>query len=147
VTTPDVDLAVIKRLSGDYLDLPFWEGTARHELRLHGCALCGRKYWPASQCIEHGDAQMEWAPANGGGIVHTYTIMYHAYAPQMAARVPFCVAVVQLDEGPFFHTNILDCPIEDIHVGLRVEVRFQLDESTGLTLPMFVPADPVKSKT
>jgi uncharacterized protein len=135
-----IDLTVIKTLGGDHLDLPFWEGTGRGELLLHRCGVCGKYYWPASRCVEHGDAGMAWAPASGRGTVHSYTIMHHAYAPRMASRLPYCVAVLTLEEGPFFHTNIVDCPMEDIHVGLAVTVRFEEDETSGLTLPVFFPA-------
>ncbi|MBB6191002.1 hypothetical protein FHS51_001222 [Sphingobium wenxiniae] len=134
-----IDLAVIKNLGGDHLDLPFWEGARRGELLLHRCGICGKHYWPASRCVEHGGTDMAWVPASGRGTVHTYTIMHHAYAPRMAPHVPYCVAVLKLEEGPFFHTNIVDCPMEGIHVGLEVAVRFEEDEVSGLTLPVFAP--------
>lgn len=138
-------LTAIKKVGGDHLDLPFWEGTAQGQFLLHRCDACGRHYWPASRCILHGNAAMAWVPASGRGTVHTYTIMHHAYAPRMAARLPYCVAVLELEEGPFFHTNIVDCSMDAVHVGMAVSARFEQDEDSGLTLPVFAPAGAVRS--
>jgi uncharacterized OB-fold protein len=52
--------------------------------------------------------------------------------------VPYPVAVIKLDEGPFFHSDILNCRLEDIHVGLRVRVVFEdVDDET--VIPHFTP--------
>ena len=48
-----------------------------------------------------------WVPASGTGEVFTYTVFHHAYDPRFADRVPYTLAVVQLDEGPFFHTDVV----------------------------------------
>jgi len=82
---------------------------------------------------------MAWTPSSGRGAVHTYTIFHHPYTAEMAAEVPYCVAVVKLEEGPFFHTNIVGCSMEQIHVGMPVEARFIVQEGGGLTLPVFMP--------
>lgn len=122
----------------DDLDERFWEGCVRGEFLLHVCGVCRRAYWPASTCIEHGMSDMAWLPASGHGTVHTWTVFRRAYAPHLAARVPYVVAVVELDEGPFFHTDLVDCPPEQVRVGLPVEVVFtSLDPAT--VIPRFRP--------
>ena len=116
----------------DQLDLPFWEGAARGEFLLHVCTVCERAYWPASCCLDHGAAPMEWRPSSGRGVVHTYTVFHHAYDPRFADRVPYAIAVVQLEEGPFFHTDLLDCDASDVRVDLPVEAVFEtLDALDG----------------
>jgi len=82
---------------------------------------------------------MAWTPSSGRGTVHTYTILHHAYTAEMATQVPYCVAVVELEEGPFFHSNIVGCPVDQIHVGLPVQVRFVVQKAGRLTLPVFTP--------
>lgn len=123
----------------DDLDDPFWEGCARHEFLVHRCSECGRAYWPASSCLDHGSASMRWEPASGAGTVFTYTVFHHAYDPRFADRIPYALAVVQLDEGPFFHTDILECAADDVHVGMRVEVLYE-DVADDLAIPHFRPA-------
>ena len=115
----------------DELDAPFWEGCKQHVFLVHRCMVCGRAYWPASTCIDHGSSAMEWQPASGRAEVFTYTVVHHAYDRSMADKLPYAAAVVKLDEGPFFHTDILDCAADDVHIGMRVRVIFEsLDDDT-----------------
>ena len=81
---------------------------------------------------------MEWVPASGRGTVHTYTVFHHAYDPALADVVPYAVAVVELDEGPFFHTDLVGCPIEDVAIGLEVEVVWELVDAQTV-IPHFRP--------
>ncbi len=131
-------MQAVRRYGGDPADLPFWEACASGSFLLHRCGKCERHYWPASRCIEHGDEAMAWVPASGRGQVYTYTVMHRAYTPDTRDSVPFAIAVVQLEEGPFYHSNILDCPFDAVAVGMPVEVVMQPHES-GLTIPQFRP--------
>ena len=116
----------------DDLDMPFWDACREHTFLVHRCTICGRAYWPFSACLDHGSTAMEWQPASGRGVVHTYTVVHHTYDPAFPA--PYVVAVVQLDEGPFFHSNVVECAFEDLHVGMRVGVVYGDDD-----LPRFAP--------
>ena len=78
---------------------------------------------------------MEWTPGSGRGTVHTFTVFHRRYHP--AFDPPYAVAVVQLDEGPFFHTSIVDCDAEGLAIGMPVEVTFDGD---GRPMPVFRPS-------
>jgi uncharacterized protein len=65
-------------------------------------------------------------------------VFHHAYDPRFADRVPYVIAVVALDEGPFFHTDVVGCGPDEVHVGLRVEAEFE-DVGDGLGVPHFRP--------
>lgn len=120
------------------VDQPFWEACARGQFLVHRCSVCGRSYWPASCCIQHGARAMRWVPAGGQGEVHTYTIFHHAYRPSWKDRVPYVVAVVKLREGPFYHARIVGCPIEQVRTGMAVELVFETQDDGGV-LPVFRP--------
>lgn len=138
-TNATVDmLAIIRSVGGDPLDLPFWEACREGKLLLHRCNACGRSYWPASRCVEHGAQTMEWVPASGHGTLYTYTVMHHAYTASMKGKTPYVVGVIKLDEGPFFHSNVVDCPLESIAIGMRLVMTMTQHES-GLTMPVFRP--------
>jgi uncharacterized OB-fold protein len=123
----------------DRLDDPIWEACRRHELLVNRCTVCGRCYWPATCCVEHGGDPMEWVVASGRGTVHTYTVYHHTYSAAFADRIPYVVAIVMLEEGCFLHCDVIDCDPADVHVGMAVEVTFEdVDEET--TLPHFRPA-------
>lgn len=128
--------ALAVQFGGDPLDAPFWDACREGRFLLHRCEACGRHYWPASRCVVHGAQDMRWVAAPGRGTLYTYTILHHAYTPAMKAKVPYVVGVVKLDEGPFFHSNVVDCAPQDIAVGMPLEAVMAPHES-GLTLPMF----------
>lgn len=133
-------MGAIRQYGGDPADLPFWEGCRDGKFLLHRCDKCERHYWPASRCIEHGDAAMQWVEATGRGRLYTYTVMHRAYTPDTRDKVPFVVAVVQLEEGPFYHSNILDCSHDAVRIDMPLEVVMTPHDS-GLTIPQFRPCD------
>ena len=72
----------------------------------------------------------------GTGTVASFTICYPPVLPAFADRVPYNAVVIQLDEGPFMVSNLVDVDNDAIAVGLPVEVTFvDLDDHT--TLPQF----------
>jgi uncharacterized OB-fold protein len=70
--------------------------------------------------------------------VYSFTICDPPVLPAFAAKVPYNVVVVELDEGPFIVSNLVDCENEEITVGMPVEVCFvEIDDA--LTVPQFRP--------
>jgi uncharacterized OB-fold protein len=132
-------LAPIVAAGGDPLDLPFWAACREGRFLVHRCGICGRAYWPASRCVEHGDRDMAWVDASGRGTLYTYTVMHHAYTPEMRGETPYVVGVVKLEEGPFFHTRLVDCPVEAVAVDMPLRAVMTAHPN-GMTLPMFRPA-------
>ena len=120
----------------DPLDQPFFDACAREEFLLHRCDVCAAHYWPASCCVDHGGANMSWQPASGRGVVETYTVFHRQYHP--AFETPYVVAVVRLEEGPYFHTNLVECDPQDVDAGMEVEATF-ISVSDDEKLPVFRP--------
>ena len=135
MNTETLDVTIGALIPGE-LDAPFWQAwKADESFLLQRCATCGRHDWPASCCIEHGSQPMAWVPTSGAGIIDTYTIFYRAYVKELAAEVPYTVAVVRLDEGPYFHTRIVGIAPDAVKSGMRVRVR----KGQGDAFPLFVP--------
>jgi len=132
-------------LAPDDVDRPFWEGCRRHEFLLQRSSRSGRHHWPAVCDPESGREGMEWVPASGRGVVHTFTIIHQPFRADLKDRVPYNVAVIELEEGPLFHSNVVDCPNDEIHIGMPVEVVFD-DVSDQVTLPLFRRRAPGKSR-
>jgi uncharacterized OB-fold protein len=72
----------------------------------------------------------------GTGTVASFTLCYPPVLPAFADRAPYNAVVVQLDEGPFMVSNLVDIENDEIEVGLPVEVTF-VDLDDELTLPQF----------
>ena len=117
---------------------PFWEYTRKHELRVPKCQNCGKLYYPLSpicpHCLHMG---ADWAKLSGKGKVYSFIIARRRYHP--AIPVPYVVAIIELEEGIRMTSNVVDCPPEDVRVGMPVEVVFD-DLSPEFSLPKFRPA-------
>jgi len=80
----------------------------------------------------------------GTGTVASYTICHPPVLPAFADRAPYNAVVVELDEGPFLVSNLVDVANDDLAVGMRVTVTF-VDVDDALTLPQFRPTASVSS--
>jgi uncharacterized protein len=81
---------------------------------------------------------MEWVKGSGRARLHTYVVIHHTFGTAFR-EMPYNVAVVELEEGPLFHTNIVGCDDDVLVVGMELEVVFE-DQPEGFTLPVFRPA-------
>jgi uncharacterized protein len=120
---------------------PFWDGCRRGELLLQRCGHCSALRYPAAvvcpQCLS--DAA-QWQPMSGRGKVFSFVVFHRAYHPAWEGRVPYNVALVELDEGPIVLSNVIGIDNAELAVGLPVAVAFEaVDES--LSIPVFTPAD------
>jgi len=119
----------------------FWTGGKDGELRITRCGDCGRyTHPPLPLCFFCKSENVAPVAVSGRGQVHTCTVNHRAWLPGMA--VPFVFAVVELEEqeGLFVMTNIVGCAPEAVHIGQRVQVRFEQHEDVWL--PMFEPFMP-----
>jgi hypothetical protein len=82
---------------------------------------------------------MGWGQACGRGVVHTFTVVRQSTEPFFKARVPYVVAMVELEEGPRIMSNVIGCPVDEVHIGMPVIVTF-IDAGEGLSLPVFEPS-------
>jgi|TARA_B110000438_G_scaffold90609_2_gene90045 uncharacterized OB-fold protein len=50
------------------------------------------------------------------------------------------IAVVELEEGPRLFSNIVGVELENVTVGMPVQVAFELIDDSDVVLPVFSPA-------
>lgn len=104
----------------------YWTAAAEGRLVFRRCADCGRAHFPPRRlCPSCWSERLEWAEACGRGTVYTCTVMRRAPAPAFAARVPYVVALVDLDEGPRVMANVVGEGALAVAIGDRVEVCFE----------------------
>jgi uncharacterized protein len=118
----------------------FWEATRCKELQIPWCNACGKAFWyPRELCPNCLSDDIEWRPASGAGTVYSCSTMAKPANPLMADRVPYVVALVELQEGPRLMTNIVGCDPADVRIGLPVQVTWE-ELSDGRNLALFEPA-------
>lgn len=69
---------------------------------------------------------------SGKGEVLTYTII-HVGPEDFEEQVPYPIAIIQLDEGPRVTAQLVDCDVNDVHVGMKVESTFRRIQEDGYT--------------
>ena len=122
----------------------FWEGTAEGELRVQVCGACGHRQLPGGPCCRECLSQeLSWERASGRGIVHSFTVVHRALHPAFAAKVPYVLADIQLEEGPVLTSNVTDVDPSAVKIGMPVEVWFDEPDrdafGTAFRLPRFRP--------
>ncbi|WP_217574362.1 Zn-ribbon domain-containing OB-fold protein [Streptomyces sp. GbtcB7] len=118
----------------------FWEGTLAGELRLqYGDS--GTPRFPESPVDpETLSPDFEWRRASGRATLWSWVVMHQRYFPAFADEVPYLVAFIQLEEGPFLMSTIVDPP-ERLECGMPLEVVFE-EIADGRVIPKFKVANP-----
>jgi len=123
----------------DAENAPYYDALQRHELRLQRCPNGHFRYPVSPVCPDCLSPEFSWEPVSGRGTVYSFIVVHQVYDPGFKDEVPYNVAVVELAEGPRLVTNIVDCPNEDVRVGMAVAVRYE-DVTPEFTLAKFAPA-------
>lgn len=116
---------------------PYWDGTRREELLVQRCDDCGGyTHTPALLCAHCCSRSLEWVRSTGTGTVYSWTSVWRPQTPEFT--VPYVPLIVDMDEGWQMLANLVDCTVDDVRVGMRVEVVFhRLNDD--ITLPYFRP--------
>lgn len=119
---------------------PFWDATRERRLLLQWCRACDAPvHYPREACPRClGDA-LDWREASGRGEVYAVSVMHRPGHPGLRDRVPYAVALVDLEEGARLMTNVVGCPPDAVRPGLAVRVTWE-PLSDGRALPLFEPA-------
>jgi len=124
------------------LTQPFWEAAAARKLVMQRCDACGSFVWcPRPACAECGSDKLEWTQVSGLGHVYSFTVIREVVGRGgrgFEKDIPYVVAWVDLEEGPRFVTNIVGCPVDEVEIGMPVEVIFE-EAGEGIFLPKFGP--------
>jgi uncharacterized protein len=102
-------------IAADESDEFFWRSGADGVLRFLRCANCGRIHHPP----------LPRCPHCGSRDVAPYTVNHQPFMPGFDP--PYVIAIVELEDDPTVRltTNIVDCAIEDVRIGMPVEVTFE----------------------
>jgi uncharacterized OB-fold protein len=121
----------------------YWEATARGELLIKHCNACGRDFfYPRTYCPYCWSGDTVWKRASGRGSIYTFTVVHQNDLPPFKERLPYVVAIIELDEGVRMTSNV-DAAPEDVRCGMPVKVSFRQEarsEDDIVHLPVFVPA-------
>lgn len=136
-TTPRPDFRLLPRV--DDRNEFFWTSGQDGLLRFLRCGGCG--YWlhpPGPVCPVCHSKDLAPEPVAGTAVLHTYTVNRQPWLPGFDP--PYVVAIVELpeQEGLRLTTNLVNCELDDVRIGMPVQVVFEAWDDVWL--PLFEPA-------
>jgi hypothetical protein len=100
----------------------YWQSAADGKLVVQRCTTCREfQFYPRALCVSCA-GETEWVDASGRGTLYTYTIIRQNRSPAFAALSPYAVGMVELEEGVRMMSNIVDCDVEQLSIGMALEV-------------------------
>ena len=111
----------------------FFDKAREGRLFIKACTSCGKQHWYPRALCPFCMGETEWRDASGRGTIYSVSVT------RRAGPEPYAIAYVTLDEGVTLLTNIVDCDLDTLRIGDRVEVTFKPAEG-GAVIPMFRPA-------
>ncbi|MEM6105561.1 OB-fold domain-containing protein [Mycobacterium sp. 050272] len=121
--------------ASSHLSVPFWQGCQSRELRYQRCDACGLANFPPTEhCRQCLSSELQWANSAGFGEIYSWTVVSRPVTPEF--EPPYAPAIITLDEGYQMLTNLVGVAPDELAIGMRVRVDFQVVDP-DLTLPYF----------
>jgi len=126
----------------------FWDATRERRYLVQWCRACARPiFYPREVCPTCLSADgLEWRESNGRGTVYAISVQYRPGNPTMADRVPYAVALVEVDAADTngdatirVMSNVVNCDPATVAIGDAVVLTWE-EMSDGRNLPQFEPA-------
>ena len=111
----------------------YFDAASQGRLLLKYCKGCNEfHHYPRALCPHCFSGETEWREAKGTGAVYTCSVL------RRGVPEPYCIAYVTLAEGVSMLTNIVDCDLDAVKIGMPVKVVFKPTDG-GPPVPMFTP--------
>ena len=103
----------------------FWEGIRAGKLLLqYDPDEMSWQFYPRAGSLMTGKRNIEWREATGRGTVYSFTETYVPIAG-FEDRVPYFIAMVDLEEGVRILANLINVEAKEVTVGMPVKVAFE----------------------
>ena len=121
-------------LETDKISEAYRAALAEGRLTFQRCQ-CGQCFMPArASCPVCLGATWTWQVAQGGGRLKSWVVYHVAFHESFRERLPYNVAIVELDEGPRLITNIL---ADNTLLSAEAKVRFVASREGDRSLARF----------
>ncbi|MFY9326898.1 MAG: OB-fold domain-containing protein [Georgfuchsia sp.] len=124
----------------DVSNAAYWKAAFDSQLMLAECGVCSKLHHPPQAvCPFCWSSRIKPKFASGHGTVNSYSIVYQSGDPAFKHLVPYVLAYVDLEEGLSMVTNVVNCDINKVSIGMKIKSVFeQTSDKTGAVL--FEPA-------
>ena len=136
-TNEDMIEAAFPAPAASEIAAPYWRALEQGRLTFQRCGHCNNAWLPArTECPRCLASEPRWEEAGGRAKLVSWVVYHHGYHEYYATRLPYNVAVVELDEGPRLISNV----IADVK-SLRIDMplRLEIQREAGVALARFAP--------
>lgn len=121
------------------LNRPYWNALKEGRHLYQCCKGCGHTWLPArSDCPGCLADDWSWKEASGRARLVSWVVYRIAYHASFAKRLPYTVAVVELEEGPRIFSNIVGTDASTLRVDMPLQMV--IEDESGFSVARFQPA-------
>jgi uncharacterized OB-fold protein len=118
---------------------PYLDGLKAGKLMFQRCKACGNAWLPArSECPKCLSPDCEWVAASGDATLVSWVVYHRAFNEAFKTRVPYTVAVVQLNEGARMISNVVGADPTTLKIDQAL--KLQIDREGEVFVPRFKAA-------
>jgi uncharacterized OB-fold protein len=118
---------------------PYWRSLVDGKLSIQRCPACDSlQHYPRPFCVNCLSSELEWKHVSGRATLFSFTVVRRAATAAFAADLPYVLAIVELEEGPHLTGNVIDVPVDDVAVGMPLELAV-VPVGDGQVLPQWRP--------
>jgi uncharacterized OB-fold protein len=127
----------------DFDTEPFWLATAEGHLELCRCQSCHRWQQPPLERCRWCAAPTAFERVSGKGTIYTFIVQRQAAVVGYFDKVPYAVAIVELDEQPGLRLpgRVVDVDPDTVKIGQRVHARIDPLPGGVFHVPVWVRED------
>ncbi len=121
------------------MDIPRYWRLKDQRYRLQGsvCANCGQySFPPRAVCPKCKSRNQKPFVFSGKGTVFSFTTIYQTIGAYQD-KVPYLVALIDLVEGPRITAQLTDVGLDEVHIGMPVEMVVRKYYEDGADGPIF----------
>jgi len=131
----------------------FWNALRKRRFELRACKDCGTLFSPARICCPRClSTILGWKKSSGKGTIYSYSVVYKAFDNKLNRaylknKLPYILVLVQLHEGVFVISKLVECRPAEVRIGMGVLIDFdavglpqQVPSLSKIRLPPFRPA-------
>jgi uncharacterized OB-fold protein/acyl dehydratase len=115
----------------------WWEAVAEGRFLIQRCKACGvLRHPPRPMCGECRSLEWDTVETSGAGTVHSFVVIHHPPVP--GYEYPLVCALIDLEGGTRFVSNVIDCDPREVHIGMKVQASIEAVDDE-MSLPLFRP--------
>lgn len=128
----------------DEASAPYFDAAALGQLLIKTCPHCGQHTAPRNHDCRHCGTELTWHPATGDATLVTWT----ATPPPRdnPDSPPTIFGYVQLTEGPWLETLLIDTTLDTLTEGMPLRATFQRKPGDDEHFHTFRPHPPDKPR-